>query len=130
MSVLVDSSIWIEYFRRTRYDDVVDMLIEENLVITNQLILAELIPPLHMRNQKKLIALLREIKQQPVHVDWDDIVKMQIICLRYGINGVGLPDLIIAQNAIQGDLSLLSADKHFNLLAKHIPLSVYRGRFS
>ena len=130
MSVLVDSSIWIEYLRRARYDDVVDMLIEENLVITNQLILAELIPPLHMRNQKQLIALLREIKQQPVHVDWDDIVQMQIICLRYGINGVGLPDLIIAQNAIQGDLSLLSADKHFNLLAKHIPISVYRGRFS
>lgn len=130
MSVLVDSSIWIEYFRRTQYDDVVDMLIEENLVITNELILAELIPPLHMHNQKQLIALLKEIKQQSVHVDWDDIVQMQIICLRYGINGVGLPDLIIAQNAIQGDLSLLSADKHFNLLAKHIPLSVYRGRFS
>lgn len=126
MSVLVDSSIWIEYFRGSSFEDVVDLLIEENLIVLNQLILAELIPPLHMGSHRKLIALLREIKQQPIHVDWDDIVQMQIICLKNGINGVGLPDLIIAQNAIQGGLSLLSNDKHFLLLSKHIPLSIYK----
>ena len=125
MSVLVDSSIWIEYFRGAGYEDVVDLLIEENLVTINQIILAELIPPLHLRNQPKLIAILREIKQQPIQVDWDDIVQMQILCLKNGINNIGIPDLIITQNAIQGGLSLLSNDKHFYLLSKHIPLSIY-----
>jgi hypothetical protein len=45
MSVLVDSSIWIDYFRNTGKADALDVLIDENLVVVNDLILAELIPP-------------------------------------------------------------------------------------
>jgi predicted nucleic acid-binding protein len=46
--------------------------------------------------------------------------------MKNGINAIGISDLIIAQNAIQNDLHLLSLDKHFNLMAKHVPLSVYK----
>ena len=53
MSVLVDSSIWVEYFRGSADDGRLDFLIEENLVVVNQLILAELIPALHLRRQLK-----------------------------------------------------------------------------
>ncbi len=125
MSVLIDSSIWIDYFRGKSHEDMVDLLIEENMIATNKLILAELIPPLHIQRHKRLITLLKEIKEQPIKIDWDDIIQMQIICLRNGINEVGIPDLIISQNAIQGGLSLLTVDKHFILLSKHIPLSIY-----
>ena len=52
---------------------------------------------------------------------------MQITCLRSGINGVGIPDLLIAQNAIQHDVQLLARDRHFALLSKYVPLSVYGG---
>ncbi len=128
MSVLIDSSIWIDYFRGTSQEDIVDLLIEENLISINKIILAELIPPLHLRRQKKLITLLKEIKEQPVKIDWDDIIQMQIICLKNGINGIGIPDLIIAQNAIQGGLSFLTVDKHFILLSKHIPFSIYNHK--
>ena len=126
MSVLVDSSAWINYFRGTGQPDAIDMLIEENLVIINDLILAELVPALHLRRQKRLIALLRELKQFPIEIDWDDITQMQIICIRNGVNGVGIPDLIIAQNAIQNDLHLLSYDKHFEKISTLAPLSIYR----
>lgn len=125
MSVLIDSSIWISYFRGSGESDTVDFLIEENLVVTNDLILAELTPALHIRRQKRLIALLREVKRYPIQIDWDDITQMQITCLHNGVNGVGIPDLIIAQNAIQNDLHLLSLDKHFSVIGKHMPLSVY-----
>jgi len=125
MSVLVDSSVWIEYFRGEGYLDVVDLLIDENLLVINDLILAELSPPLHLRGQKYLVSLLREIKRYPIEIDWDDIVQMQILCLRNGINRIGIPDLIIAQNAIQNQLSLLACDKHFNLIGKQVPLSLY-----
>ncbi len=125
MSVLIDSSIWISYFRGSGESDTVDFLIEENLVVTNDLILVELTPALHIRRQKRLIALLREVKRYPIQIDWDDITQMQITCLHNGVSGVGIPDLIIAQNAIQNDLHLLSLDKHFNVIGKHMPLSVY-----
>jgi predicted nucleic acid-binding protein len=126
MSVLVDSSVWIEYFRNAEQADVLEMLIEENLVVTNDLILAELVPALQVRKLRELIALLREIKRQPMNIDWNDIIKMQTACLNKGINGVGIPDLIIAQNAMQGGLRLLSNDKHFSIISKFLPLDIYR----
>jgi len=125
MSVLVDSSAWIDYFRGAGEADTIDLLIEENLIVTNDLILAELVPALRIQKQRRLIALLREVKRYPVQIDWDDIEQMQITCMRNGINGIGIPDLMIAQNAIQNNLHLLARDKHFDLMSEHMPLSVY-----
>ncbi|MEW6357316.1 MAG: PIN domain-containing protein [Planctomycetota bacterium] len=125
MSVLVDTSVWVEYFRGDKGEDDVDFLIDENLVVINDLILTELIPPLHLRNQKHLMGLLKEIKRYPVAPDWDGIVQMQITCLRKGINKVGIPDLLVAQNAIQNQLHLFTYNKHFALMSKCMPLSLY-----
>jgi len=125
MSVLVDSSVWIEYFRGSSNQGKLDFLIDEDLVVVNELILAELIPALHLKRQQKLIALMHEITCPPLAVDWDDLTQMQITCLRHGINHVGIPDLMIAQHAIQNHLELYSHDKHYRLLAKHVPLTMY-----
>jgi predicted nucleic acid-binding protein len=125
MSVLVDSSVWIDYFRGTGDPSKLDFLIEENLVVVNELILAEIIPPLHVKRQRKLIGLMQEIACPALAIEWDDLVTMQIKCLRNGINKVSIPDLMIAQHAIQHHLQLYSLDKHFTLLSKHIPLSLY-----
>jgi hypothetical protein len=124
MKVLVDSSAWVAYFRGTAPLPLVDWMIEEGMVVTNDLILAELTAPLLVRGERKLVGLLRDIERFPVTPDWDGIVQMQVTCLRNGINKVGIPDLIIAQCAIQNSLSLLSLDKHFELMAKHIPLNL------
>jgi len=101
------------------------MLIEENLVVINDLILAELIPALQVRMEQELITLLQEIKRQPMVIDWNDIIALQTSCLSHGINGVGIPDLLIVQNAIQGGLRLLSKDRHFVLISKYFPLVIY-----
>ena len=125
MSVLVDSSIWVDYFRGRGASDVLDLLIEENLVVTNDLILAELIPALHVGRQSRLISLLKEVERYPITPNWDDLIQMQITCLKNGINGIGIPDLIIAQNAIQHDLQLLTRDRHFALLSEYVRLSIF-----
>ena len=125
MSVLVDSSIWIAYFRGSMNDERLGFLIEENLVAVNDLILAELIPALHVRRQRKLIGLMREIICPPLQLDWADLIQMQIACLKHGINKVGIPDLVIAQHAIQNHLELYARDKHFKLIAQHVPLSLH-----
>jgi predicted nucleic acid-binding protein len=125
MSILVDSSVWVDYFRNTGQSDTLEMLIEENLAVTNELILAELIPALQINKERELIALLRELKRQPMNIVWNDIIALQTSCLLNGINKVGITDLIIAQNAIQGGLRLLSKDKHFTLIAEYIPLDIF-----
>ena len=124
MSVLVDSSVWIEYFRGTGKGEVLDYLIDENLVVVNDLILAELLPALYIRRQRRLIGLLKETTRHPISVDWDDIIQLQVTCLRSGINKVGIPDLIIAQHAMRNSLELLTLDKHLAQLSQHAPLSL------
>ena len=124
MNVLVDSSVWIAYFRGTSELPSLDWLIEEGLAVTNDLILAELTPVLLVRGERKLVGLLREIERVPLTPDWDGIMELQVTCLRNGINKVGIPDLIVAQHAMQHNLSLFSLDKHFRLLSKHVALKL------
>ena len=124
MNVLVDSSVWIAYFRGTSDLPSLDWLIEEGLAVTNDIILAELTPALLVRGERKLVGLLREIERVPLTIDWDGIIEMQVICLRNGINKVGIPDLIVAQQAMQYNLSLFSLDKHFRLLSKHVAMQL------
>lgn len=124
MSVLVDSSVWIEYFRSGKNLDKLDFLIDENIVATNDLILTELTPFLKMRNQRKIINLLHEINKLPLNINWNQIGDYQYQCLKAGLNGLGIPDLIIAQNAIQNNGSVFSLDNHFNLLSEIIGLKL------
>ncbi len=122
MNVLVDSSVWVAYFRGTSDLPTLDWLIEEGFVVTNDIILAELTPALLVRGERNLVRVLREMECVPLAVDWNGIIEMQVACLRNGINKVGIPDLMVAQNAMQHNLSLFSLDKHFRLLGRHVPL--------
>ena len=125
MRVLVDSSVWIDYFRAGRHAKEFEALLDENLIVTNDLVLAELVPSLHLKRQARLIALLRELAKEALVPDWDEIVRLQITCLRHGINGVGIPDLLIAQNAMQHGLQLMARDGHFRQLARYAPLQLH-----
>lgn len=125
MPVLVDSSVWIDYFRRGKNTQPLDSLIDENLLVTNDLILAELIPHLKIRNQKKIIELLLAINKLVLTIDWEQIVSYQYLCLKNGLNGIGIPDLIIAQNAIQNNCSLYSLDHHFLQMQTFISIPIH-----
>ncbi len=118
MSVIVDTSIWIDYFRSGDDHHRLDILIDENIVVTNDLILAELIPFLKVRKQNKIIELLKSISNLQLQIHWGEIIEYQIKCLKKGINGIGIPDLIIAQNAKQNDCEIYSLDSHFKTLSK------------
>ncbi len=41
LSQLVDASIWVDYFRRGGHSEKFDFLIDENLTVTNDLILSD-----------------------------------------------------------------------------------------
>ena len=125
MSVLIDTSIWVEYFRTGDNSEKLDFLIDENLIVTNDLILAELIPFLKIQNQRKLINLLLNINRFDLSVNWNQIIEYQYKCLKNGLNGIGIPDLIIAQNAKQNHCEIYSLDNHFRLIKDILNLQVH-----
>ena len=125
-SVLVDSSIWIEYFSGKPEVAILDQLIDHNLICINGLILAELTPALKLQKQHRLIELLRAVDEIPITIDWGKIIEYQYSNLKHGINKVGIADLIVLQNVIDHDLTLFSADKHFSLMQSHIKFSLYK----
>lgn len=125
MQVLVDSSIWIDYFRSDNNTKDLDFLIDENLIVTNDIILAELIPYLKIKKQTRVVSLLRDLNRVPLDIRWEEIIEFQVKCLNGGANGVGIPDLIIAQNAKQNNCRIYSLDKHFRLLKLMLKVKLY-----
>ena len=124
MNILVDSSIWIDYFRSGIQSEKLDRYIDQNLICTNDLILAELIPFLKVKKQFRVMKLLKGVTNISLNIRWEKIIDFQNRCLQNGINNVGIPDLIILDNAIQNDLVLFTLDKHFNLINKYIDFEV------
>ena len=120
MKILVDSSIWIDYFRSGIKSSKLDMYIEQNLICINELILAELIPFLKVKKQYRVIKLLNTITSIPLSINWQKVIDFQTTCLLHGLNNVSIPDLVNLDHVIQNDLVLLTLDKHFSLINDYI----------
>ena len=124
MSVIVDTSVWIDYFRSGNNSAKLDFLIDEELIVINDLILAELVPFLKVQNQRNIIKLLFYIKKLDLTLNWDQIIEFQFNCLKNGLNGIGIPDLIVAQNAKQNRCKIYSFDNHFILMKDILELQL------
>jgi predicted nucleic acid-binding protein len=119
-NILVDSSVWIEYFRGRKEAAALDELIDKNQLCTNNLILSELIPFLRMKKEKTLIKRLMTLKNTVIKINWEEIINFQERNLRNGINKIGIADLIIVQNVRDNNLRLFSLDRHFELMNRYI----------
>ena len=126
--VLVDSSVWIAFFKGTEEGKLLFPLLDTNQICINDLILAELIPALNHKKEVTLVRLLESIERIDLHIDWNELIAMQTINLKNGLNRVGVPDLIIAQNAVQNDIPLLSFDKHFEIMKKTMGISLFERK--
>jgi predicted nucleic acid-binding protein len=116
MSVLVDTSVWIDYFRTEKDSEKLDFVIDENLIVINDLILAELIPSLRLKNQQRIIELLGNIEKLDLSINWDQIMEFQFQCLKNGLNVIGIPDLILSQTSKQNHCNIYTFDSHFKLI--------------
>ena len=123
--ILVDTSIWIDYFRNGNTADALDKLIESDMICINDVILSELLPSINQRHEEELKELLLSFPKLQMKIDWNEIVFMQTENLRNGINKVGLPDLMITQNTIQNKVKLFSCDRHFQLIKNLFPLQLF-----
>ena len=100
MQILVDTSTWIDYFKSGIKSNDLDTLIDENLIATNDIILAELVPFLEIKRKNRVIQLLNDVVKLPLQINWKEIIQFHVKCLQSGINGIGIADLIIVQNCL------------------------------
>ena len=125
--VLIDSSVWIGYFRGEKKAKRLDQLIETNTACVNDLILAELLPSIAHKNEPDLRDILLVIHRLPLAINWERIILLQTVNLKNGINNVGIPDLIILQNAQEHGVPLFTFDRHFALMNKLHELTLYEA---
>lgn len=124
MKILVDSSVWIDYFKQGERSTNLDQFIEQNLICINDLILAELVPFLRLKRQEPVIELLQKVANIPLSVSWHRIIDYQTTFLQKGLYQIGIPDLIIFDQVAQCDLSFYTLEKHFSLMSKHVPIKL------
>ena len=125
--VLVDTSVWIEYFKGTGRAAELNELINNNALCINNLVLAELLPSINLRKEYELKYTLLTVERIELEINWNEIIDMQTKNILNGINKVGIPDLIIAQNAVNNNLLLFSFDKHFNLMCDLFGIKLFTG---
>jgi len=126
--VLVDSSVWIEYFKGNNKTIALNNILDVNTVCINDLILSELLPSINHKKEKDLKELLLTITKIPLIINWNTIIFMQTQNLKNGLNKVGIADLIIAQNVIDNDLELFTLDKHFEIMSSLHDFRLFPGK--
>ena len=125
MNILVDSSVWIEYFKGAKKYLFINDLIDRNVICTNDIILTELLPSIMHKKEHKLAELLNYIQKYALTIDWQEIRNIQLLNIKHGNNNIGISDIIIAQNSIQNGLAIAAHDKHFAAMAQYIPVKIY-----
>lgn len=130
-NILVDTSVWLEFFkvRESPYAEALDRLLEEERVCTTNLIKAEIIPgartPKQFRELKEYFDVL-PLAAEPASL-WEEIIDAQFRLRRSGINGVSIPDLIIAVVAKANDKVIFTKDSDFQLIQRVLPVALLQS---
>jgi predicted nucleic acid-binding protein len=133
MSLFVDTNVWSLAFRRdepaigAHVDALRQALEEGQTIVSTGLVLQELLQGFSGPKARALI--LEHFSAIPLLVpDRDDHVEAAALrnhCRRKGVQA-GTIDSLIAQLCIRHTLTLLSADRDFESIARHADLNVWR----
>ena len=127
--ILVDSSVWIDYFRgaATARTDLLDSLLGRELLATGDLSLTEILQGFqHGRDFNRARKLLSTL--QIVHIAGEEIAIQSAINYRR-LRGMGITvrktiDSLIATRCIESGYHLLHDDRDFDPFAQHLGLRV------
>jgi hypothetical protein len=127
--ILVDSSIWIEFFRRPEapVSLLLDDLLAHRLVCTTGLIKAEVVPGARSpKDFRMLRAMFDALPLAPEREGfWAHLLRFRHRLECKGVMGIGIPDLIVATVAIQNRKLVFTADEGFPRMRPHIPVSLF-----
>jgi predicted nucleic acid-binding protein len=128
--VLVDSSVWIDYFngRSTSQTDALDVLLGSDLVVLGDLILTEVLQGLRtdedFRSARELLDPLdlRILGGRDVALAAAEHYRA---LRRSGVTVRKTIDVIIGTHCIMNQLPLLHADRDFDPMVRHLGLISY-----
>jgi predicted nucleic acid-binding protein len=123
--VLIDSSVWISYFKSRNDFSFIDDLIDDYRICTNDVVLTELLPSIAHKKEFILAHLLKSLSKYDMNINWQELQLYQLLNIKNGNNKVPITDILIAQNCIQNSLILLTQDKHLLLMKNYLPLQIY-----
>lgn len=114
-NILVDTSIWIEYFRPdTATGNLLETLLTENSVVTCGIVLFELMQG--VKSDKEKTVVMNALSGLP-YLEMNEQLWLKSAELSSSLKkkGLTLPlsDIFIAAIAIEHNLSVFTLDKHF-----------------
>jgi len=131
VNVLVDTSVWSLAFRRDTPPDTPEMktllrcLERQDILFTTGIILQELLQG--FRGPKQRERLIEQFFNLPLIVpditDHIAAAELQTTCRQKGVQ-VGTIDALLAQLAMANKLELLTSDRDFTLISRHLPLRI------
>jgi len=132
VSLLVDTSVWSLALRRDgsasepEVQLLRDALMGADIVVTTGLILQELLQGFSgPKSRPQIIERFAALPLlQPDREDHVAAADIRNLCRRAGVQ-VGTIDALLAQLCIRHDLTLLSTDNDFKLIARHCALRVW-----
>jgi predicted nucleic acid-binding protein len=125
--VLVDTSVWIEFFRKHEpYHGIVTRLMDDELVCCSGLILAEL---MQGAKSEKELAVLGDFLQVFTFIPetpelWAAAGRLAFQLRRKGVT-VSLSDCYIAVAAASARVQVATLDNHFEALCKPAKITLY-----
>lgn len=127
-NVLVDSSVWIEFFRRRDSEPVSKLteLKDSKLICITSLVVAEILSG--MRNESEYERIRMYLNAFPYISEpadcWEQVGRTRFMLARKGLK-ISIPDTLITVIAISNHKTLFTLDKIFKTIAKYLPLKIF-----
>jgi predicted nucleic acid-binding protein len=125
--VLVDTSAWIDFFRKREPErhELVATLLREGRAMGTGIVALELLRGAKTTKELKLVSELFETLNMVYQAPSTYVAagKMGYDLARNGYT-LSTVDLLIAQIAIENELSLLTLDRHFLTIGEYFPLKL------
>jgi predicted nucleic acid-binding protein len=125
--LVVDTSIWVEFFRGSPLPALEDSL-RAGLVVLAPIVAAELLSaPLRAQERNKLTAFLRDLPLHDTPLEhWQRVGLLRSTLARKGL-AVSTPDAHVGQCALDLHAPLWSRDPVFERIAGHTALRLFTG---
>ena len=134
MSLFVDTSVWSLLLRRDRPADsrevraLVQAIEAGEPIVTTGLVLQELLqgfsgPKARGQIVERFAAFALLVPDREDHIA---AAELRTMCRKRGVQ-VGTIDALLGQLCVRHELTLLSSDRDFELIAQHCPLRIWNA---
>jgi predicted nucleic acid-binding protein len=124
--ILVDTSAWIDYFRKKEpLYSIVSRLLEEDRICCLGIILAELIQGTRSKEEIKTLKTFLQVFSflEESSRSWEKAGELSFSLKRKG-KTIALSDCYIAVAAENEKVSILSLDEHFTTIKEHLDITM------